>query len=137
MKLFHSIFCLMVGSIAFLSAETAKVQPIETNQMTSCEELNPQEQAFAANLSSMHRAVFCGCFSKQQRDQAMGYIATSSLNKSTGMSGDMAIEMTLKSCRGMQSMPMDSPMMKQNQEAAQKKVPQAQPKKRASCSKNN
>ncbi len=132
----------LLSLVFSLAATTATCDPnsnVNPQQpvplISNCQTLNAQEQTFATSLSAMHQMVFCSCFGADQRAQAMGYISSGGVNKTTGMTNDMAVEMTLKNCRGMQSMPSSSPMM-QPMEKQQNNANPAAPKKRSPCSKN-
>ncbi len=103
----------------------------------SCQNLTPQEQSFASSLSAMHQALFCSCFGPDQRAQAMSYISSSSMNKTTGMTNDMAVEMTLKNCRGMQAMPKLSPLSQTTPSSPQSAPSPTTSKKKSACSKNS
>ncbi len=96
-----------------------------------CQNLADQEQTFAAGLSAMHQCVFCSCFSANERAQAMAYMSVNPMNKTTGMTRDMAVEMTLKNCRGMQNMPpkLSDPLNL----PPVSETPPASPKKRSPC----
>jgi hypothetical protein len=146
------LFSLIIFSFAYTaSAYTANCDqtPNTTQQLTQpapllpgCSALAPQESAFASSLSAMHQALFCYCFGTDQRAQAMSYISSSAMNKTTGMTNDMAVEMTLKNSRGMMNLPASSPIILQQQapstpNPANGQTPsQPTPKKRSSCSKN-
>ena len=97
-----------------------------------CSNLSPDESAFAEKLSSLHQVIFCQLYGPDLRAQAMAFISVSSLNKSSGMTNDMAVEMTLKNCRGMKALPegvtpFRPPLVNENPQAEPKIQPQTQP----------
>ena len=140
MKLFHLLFAAtyLAASQPCDQAQSGANKPIQQAPLlNSCSNLNAQEQAFAANLSAMHMAIFCGCFGSDQRALAMSYMSSSSSTKATGITNDMAVEITIKNCRGMMEMPSSSPMMKQPvQQENIFQPPSSSQKKRSPCSKN-
>ncbi len=66
-----------------------------------CSHLSRNEQAFAAQLSAMHKNVFCQQFSPQQRQDAMSLVKMKDpLNTSPGkITPDHAVEIILQSSR--------------------------------------
>ena len=134
MKLLSLVFSLAATTATCdPNSNTNPPQPVPL--ISNCQTLTAQEQTFATSLSAMHQMVFCSCFGADQRAQAMGYISAGGVNKTTGMTNDMAVEMALKNCRGMQTPPNSSPMM-QPMDKQQNATTPTPSKKRSPCSKN-
>ena len=93
-----------------------------------CSNLSPGESAFSDKLSALHQVIFCQLYGPDLRAQAMAFITASSLNKSSGMTNDMAVEMTLKNCRGMKTLPEGvTPFVPAQVEGQPQAQPQVQP----------
>lgn len=118
------IYAIIVIVLTPLIAEDTEILLCASN-------LSAEESAFAANLSSMHQCLFNTCFGSQERQVAMQYTRSVPSPKMAGITADMAVELALKSCRGMirtkeiptQSLPQDL-------------TEQQKPKKRSPCSKS-
>lgn len=128
------IFGVLMTLCHFGYAAQATPNPAQNTPLPlqgSCLQLQDQEKAFALNLSAVHQAIFCQLFGPDQRVQAMAYINASSLNKATGMTSDMAVEMALKNCRGLKTLPQAAnPPAGNDNNGRYNSIPQ---KKRGSC----
>jgi hypothetical protein len=91
-----------------------------------------EETAFIADLSAMHRCLFTSCFGAAERQAAMQYVTNPRGQKMAGISSDMAVELALKSCRGM-TKTVEPTQLQPMQEQSSSSV---KPKKRSPCSKS-
>ncbi len=132
-KIFLTI-AVLVSSFSYCDDQPQPeptLPPVDTVSppQTYCSNLSPDESAFSDKLSALHQLIFCQLYGPDLRAQAMAFITASSLNKSSGMTNDMAVEMTLKNCRGMKALPDGvTPFMPSQTEGQPQGKAQAQPK---------
>ncbi len=137
MKLVSLIFILFVMPLVADQTTNLKKQTVadQTAPATGCTNLTQPEMIFASSLSAVHYCVFCSCFGPQQRAQAIAYTSSNQMNKTTGMTYDMAVELTLKNCRGMTAAPVNPIPTPQEVQAPANPAPTG--KKRSPCVKSS
>jgi len=132
-KIFLTI-AVLISSFCYCDDRTQSepvLPPVDgiSPPQTYCTNLSPDESAFSDKLSALHQVIFCQLYGPDLRAQAMAFITASSLNKSSGMTNDMAVEMTLKNCRGMKTLPDGvTPYIQSVPGGQPQGDPQAQPK---------
>lgn len=94
---------VLLGFAVFACAATDTNLPQPQKPVSSdCSHLSDQEKLFAAELSDMHRTMFCRHFSVTQRIEAMT-LASPEVEKLTGqktdITPDMAVETVMKNAR--------------------------------------
>jgi len=94
-------------------------QPASGPCKYDCSSLPAQQKDFAMKLSPLHKSLFCGQFTPQQRVQAMGM--TKAPQGKTAMSPDEAVEEVMKNSRGVgQGKQQQKKMQGQNTAPAQR-----------------
>lgn len=139
MKLVSLIFLFFVMPLIADQTTNIKKQTVSDEKAPTnrCSNLTQAEMIFASSLSAIHQCVFCNCFGPDQRAQAMAYTSSAQMNKTTGMTNDMAVELTLKNCRGMVMAPNPpTPPMQETQPQSNSNT-NGNGKKRSPCVKSS
>ncbi|MDN3504939.1 MAG: hypothetical protein P0S95_05125 [Rhabdochlamydiaceae bacterium] len=80
----------------------------------TCKHLSPSQQDFAQRLSPMHRSIFCGQFSAEQRGDALAKMLSKS-PKYKNITPDDAVEMVINDSRMLKKeTPADQTQMKKD-----------------------
>ncbi|HPE85594.1 MAG: hypothetical protein KDK44_00550 [Chlamydiia bacterium] len=119
------LFCISILPALLLAANGAPQgnslygSQSQQGQIADCSHLSYEEQMFAANLSTIHRNVFCSQFSPAQRSSTMALVKMKDpLNTTPGnITPDHAVEIIMQSSRnngtGQSTMPGQNQQMPQ------------------------